>query len=58
MPSVSQSQHDLMVIASKDPEFAKKKGIPQKVAKEFVEQDELLGLWQTEEDKKKKGKKK
>ena len=47
-----------MVIASRDPEFARKVGIPQEVAKEYVEADRRLGLWQREakesEHKKKK----
>lgn len=47
-----------MVIASKDPEFARKVGIPQEVAKEYVEADERYGLWQTEKSDKPKPKKK
>ena len=39
MPSKSQKQHNFMVMACKDPEFAKKHNIDQKVACEFVEAD-------------------
>lgn len=35
MPSKSPAQKKLMNIAAHDPEFAKKKGIPVAVAKEF-----------------------
>lgn len=40
MPSKSKAQQHLMEWAAHDPEFAKKKGISQSVAKEFVEADE------------------
>ena len=39
MPSKSKKQHDFMVRACSDPEFAKKHNIDQKVACEFVEAD-------------------
>ena len=39
MPSKSASQHRFMEAASHSKEFAKKAGIPQKVAKEFVSAD-------------------
>ncbi len=58
MPSKSKKQHKIMVIASRDPEFARKVGIPQEVAKEYVEADERLGLWKREETKSKSEKKK
>ena len=35
MPSVSKKQHNFMAAAAHNPEFAKKVGISQKVAKEF-----------------------
>lgn len=35
MPSKSKAQERFMTIAAKNPEFAKKAGIPVKVAKEF-----------------------
>ena len=35
MPSTSPKQKRLMAAASHDPEFAKKVGVPQSVAKEF-----------------------
>lgn len=39
MPSKSAKQARLMNAVSKDPAFAKKVGIPVKVAKEFVAAD-------------------
>jgi hypothetical protein len=39
MPSKSVPQHRLMEVAAHDPEAAKKAGIPQKVAREFVMAD-------------------
>ena len=39
MPSKSRPQHNLMEAAAHNPEFAKKKGIPQNVAQEFVQAD-------------------
>ena len=35
MPSVSKKQHNLMAAAAHNPAFAKKVGVPVKVAKEF-----------------------
>jgi len=46
MPSKSQKQHDLMVIVAADKDFAEKTGIDQAVAREFLKEDEELGLWQ------------
>jgi hypothetical protein len=46
MPSKSRKQERAMRAAAKDPEFARKIGIPQDVAREFVR-----------EDKRRKGKK-
>ena len=40
MPSKSPQQHRFMEAAAHNPEFAKKAGIPQNVAKEFVAADE------------------
>lgn len=40
MPSESAKQRKFMQAAAHNPEFAKKAGIPQKVAKEFVKEDE------------------
>lgn len=40
MPSRSPAQHRLMEAAAHDKGFAKKTGIPQHVAKEFVSADE------------------
>ena len=39
MPSVSKKQHNLMAAAAHDPAFAKKVGVPAKVAKESVAAD-------------------
>ncbi len=39
MPSKSESQARLMRAAAHDKEFAKKTGVPQKVAREFVDAD-------------------
>ena len=39
MPSKSPQQHRFMEAAAHNPDFARKAGIPQKVAKEFVNAD-------------------
>lgn len=39
MPSKSLKQHRTMKAASKDKKFAKKVGIPQDVARDFVQAD-------------------
>lgn len=39
MPSKSPAQKRLMAAAAHNPKFAKKVGVPQKVAKEFVAAD-------------------
>lgn len=39
MPSKSKKQHRFMEAAAHNPTFAKKAGIPQRVAKEFVKAD-------------------
>lgn len=39
MPSTSKAQHRLMAGAAHNPAFAKKAGVPQRVAKEFVMAD-------------------
>lgn len=39
MPSKSEKQRRFMLAAANNPEFAKRAGIPQKVAKEFVRED-------------------
>lgn len=44
MPSVSKAQASFMRAAAKSPEFAKKVGIPQKVAKEFYQEDRKVGI--------------
>lgn len=40
MPSKSDKQRKFMYLASKNPEFAKKAGIEQSVAKEFAAADQ------------------
>jgi hypothetical protein len=40
MPSKSAKQHRFMEAAAHNPKFAKKAGIPVKVAKEFVAADQ------------------
>lgn len=39
MPSHSDKQRRFMAVAAHDPAFAKRAGIPQKVAKEFNQAD-------------------
>jgi hypothetical protein len=53
MSSKSKSQARLMAAAAHNPSFAKKVGVPQKVAKEFNSADKGTGILR----KKKKGKK-
>lgn len=43
MPSVSKKQANTMRAAAHDPKFAKKMGIPQKVAREYVSADQRAG---------------
>lgn len=44
MPSTSYRQARLMAAAAHDPAFAKRAGIPQKVAKEFNQADAGTGI--------------
>lgn len=44
MPSKSVKQARTMAAAAHDPKFAKKVGIPQKVAKEFNKADKGTGI--------------
>lgn len=39
LPSKSEKQKRLMAASAHDPKFAKKVGIPQSVAKDFVRED-------------------
>ncbi|EOH1034879.1 hypothetical protein ACLMYS_003853 [Salmonella enterica] len=39
MPSKSRAQHNLMEAVAHNPEFARKKGIPQSVGEEFAQAD-------------------
>ena len=43
MPSKSPQQSRLMAAAAHNPQFAKKAGVPQKVAQEFVAADQKSG---------------
>lgn len=43
MPSVSKAQAQFMQAAAKSPKFAKKVGIPSKVAKEYMAADKKSG---------------
>jgi uncharacterized membrane protein len=42
MPSISKAQHRFMQAAASSSEMAKKLGIPQKVAKEFVKETDSM----------------
>lgn len=44
MPSKSSKQHRLMEAAAHNPAFAKKAGVPVKVAKEFVSADRRMDI--------------
>lgn len=44
MPSKSAKQARLMAAAAHNPKFAKKVGVPQKVAKEFNQADAGTGI--------------
>lgn len=43
MPSKTRKQARAMMAAAHDPKFAKKLGIPVKVAKEYVREDKKKG---------------
>jgi hypothetical protein len=45
MPSKSKKQHDTMQAAAHSEKFAKKVGIPQDVAQEFVDADKKAGKY-------------
>lgn len=47
MPSKSRKQHTTMLAAAHNPEFAKKVGIPTKVAKDFVAADKKVGVFKS-----------
>lgn len=44
MPSTSKAQARLMAAAAHDPKFAKRAGVPVKVAKEFNKADAVSGI--------------
>ena len=50
MPATSQKQEKLMQAVAHSPEFAKKVGIPQKVGREFT-QDERAKVGQAVQDR-------
>lgn len=52
MPSKSKSQARLMAAAAHSPSFAKKVGVPQKVAKEFNQADKGTGILRKKKKKK------
>ena len=54
MPSKSKKQHNFMEAAKHNPKFAKKAGIPQSVAKEFVSADKAKGKFQSKKGKSKR----
>jgi len=39
VPSVSKKQHNFMAAVSKNPEFAKKAGVPQSVGEDYIKAD-------------------
>jgi hypothetical protein len=47
MPSKSKPQAKLMRAAAHDKGFAKKAGVPQSVAKEYVAADKRKGAWRS-----------
>ena len=51
MPCKSYMQHRLMEAAKHSKEIADKAGVPQEVAKEFVQADKDKGIWQTKPTK-------
>lgn len=51
MPSKSKEQHDLMQAVLHSEELSEKTGIPQDVAKEFIDADKREGLYQKDTDK-------
>ena len=46
MPSVSKAQNRFFQAAAKNKEFAKKVGVSQSVAKEFVAEDKKMSKYQ------------
>lgn len=55
MPSLTRKQHDFMVAAKHNPYFARKAGISQSVAKDFVAADQKAGKFQKSKVHKKVG---
>jgi hypothetical protein len=52
MPSKSPKQARLMAAAAHNPAFARKVGVPQKVAKEFNQSDAKTGILKKKRKKK------
>ena len=52
MPSKSPQQHRFMEAAAQNPEFARKAGIPQNVAEEFVAADKKAAKKETSKGRK------
>lgn len=52
MPSSTRKQHNTIAKAAHDKEFAKKMGIPQKVAEEMLEADKRSGKFRKDKSKK------
>lgn len=53
MPSKSKAQARMMAAAAHNPSFARKVGVPQKVAKEFNRADKGTGILKGKRKKKK-----
>lgn len=53
MPTHSKKQHDFMQAVAHNKEFAEKVNVPQDIAKDFVEHDKELNLFQTSGKQKK-----
>jgi hypothetical protein len=51
MPSTSKAQARLMAAAAHDPKFAKRAGVPVKVAKEFNKADAKSGILRKRKNK-------
>lgn len=56
MPSKSAKQARTMRAAAHDPKFAKRMGIPQKVAKEYMEEDMEHRMFLPSMERRKRGK--
>ena len=50
MPSSSQKQHDFFEKVANNQHYADAVNVPQDVAKDFLEADAEVGLWQSDND--------